>query len=412
MSIYSKSDVEEINSGLEKTAEAVLSQKPNISFKALLAESTKRVPQLDADSKEVVASSRPLTDDLVAALGEIAEKHPDVEGRERFSTIADLFGKARIGGPDLLKGFRLRIWGAGSCGPSLAYLCSAHGAHVVVCEKRGGDGLLSACARTPNVSWKNFEKTMRAVLSKKDFYDLYGRIVDHGGVVDERSGKFRSSIGGFQEALYSLLSEKGVRIDFARNLCEEELRLRGEYDIEVVATGVHAFEHIPRKDLEVYSFPDAHNDIFITTTMFPCDWPPGFYREEWEEGDEVHPYGKVSWRRKNVNVQPVSIFSKEIRRFIFNLERDGFSREDMAKAASLLDEPRVAHVFYFGNQRDSYHCGIGDEGYPCLTKRVHIDSWMLNRSFARNDDGSLLAFLGDATGWHPSPRRHRGLPEF
>ena len=136
--------------------------------------------------------------------------------------------------------------------------------------------------------------------------------------------------------------------------------------------------------------------------MFPTNLSPGFYRDEWEEGDLIRPYGKVSWHRKNINVQLRSTFTKEIQRFIFNLEGEEFSAQDIAKAKSLLNKPRVAHVFNFGNQKKTYFHGIGDEGYPCLTKKVAIESWMLNRSFSRYRNYSWITFLGDATGGtHP-----------
>ena len=55
--------------------------------------------------------------------------------------------------------------------------------------------------------------------------------------------------------------------------------------------------------------------------MYPTDLPPNFYREEWEEGEEVYPYGPVSWRRKNGNVQLTEVFKNEIERLILNLKK-------------------------------------------------------------------------------------------
>ena len=141
---------------------------------------------------------------------------------------------------------------------------------------------------------------------------------------------------------------------------------------------------------------------YITTTMYPTHLEEGFYREEWEEGQEVPPYGQVSWRRKNINVQSQTIFAREIERFIFNLQKKGRPEREIQQVRSLHNSPRVAHVFYFGNQQNSYHHGVGAEGYPCLTEKVTIDSWMLNQFMVQKSGHPPLIFLGDATGGtHP-----------
>ena len=101
-----------------------------------------------------------------------------------------------------------------------------------------------------------------------------------------------------------------------------------------------------------------------------------------------------------MNVQPRRIFRKEIDRFVFNLEKKKFPPQDVEKARSLHREPFAAHVFYFGNRKDSYHHGIGLENYPCITEEVVIKSWMLNRFIHAYP--TPTAFLGDATGTsHP-----------
>ena len=267
-------------------------------------------------------------------------------------------------------------------------------------------GAYTACFQPvpelPNISWKNFEATIKPVLFEKDFASLYQSIIHHGGILDPKTKKLRSSIGGFQEALHSQISLSGVVSKLNESAVLADVEEAGSSDLQVISTGVHAVKEIPRHGLEALSFHDGYGDIFITTTMFPTNMDPGFYRKEWEEGQELPPYGKVSWRRENINVQPINVFHKEVDRFIFNLKKKKFSQENIEKAQSLQQESRIAHAFYFGNHRDSYHYGIGDQGYPCLTKKVTVDSWMLNTFISFNKGKTPVAFLGDATGsTHP-----------
>ena len=389
--IYTRAHVSDLNQKLQEVTEDILRHDPQISYKGLLAQAHLQIPELLSDDGNSPPALDRVEHDILSALEEVG-----------LSRVQRFLRTGQVPASNLLDGFRLNIWGAGSCGLSLAYLFSCHGARVVLNERRGQNNLLEACSRTPNISWKRFRETMKSVLSEKDFSRLDDSIMEHGGVIDPISQKLRSSIGGFQEALYKQVTQKGVDIRLGEEVSPERLGDSKNFDMEVVCTGVHAAEQIPRDDLKLFSFPDGIGKIFITTTMYPTDLDAGFYRVEWEENQDVPPYGPVSWRRKNINVQPIHIFRNEIERFVFNLEKKGSNSRDIQKARSLLDESRIAHVFYFGNQRPSYHHDVGAEQYPCLTEKISIGSWMLARSISFDDQNKPVAFLGDATGGaHP-----------
>ncbi|MCY4643696.1 MAG: hypothetical protein OXB88_03670 [Bacteriovoracales bacterium] len=389
--IYTRAHVSALNQKLQESAEDILRRDPQISYKGLLAEAHLQIPELLSDDGNSPPALKQVEHDILNTLGEVG-----------LPKVQQFLSTGQIPTPGLLDGFHLNIWGAGSCGLSLAYLFSCHGAEVVLNERRGKNNFLEACSRTPNISWKRFRETMRSVLSEKDFSQLDDSIMEHGGVIDPISQKLRSSIGGFQEALYKQVAQKGVDIRLGREVSPKRLGDSKNFDIQVVCTGVHAAEQIPGNDLELFSFPDGIGKIFITTTMYPTDRDTGFYRVEWEENQDVPPHGPVSWRRKNINVQPINIFRNEIERFIFNLEKKGSRLSDIQKARSLLNESQIAHVFYFGNQTPSYHHDVGSEQYPCLTEKISIGSWMLARSISFDDKNGPVAFLGDATGGaHP-----------
>ena len=401
---YTRSEIEVFNKKLQQSAQSGLDKHPKASFKELLAYSSEEVPELQSETLPLLPRGQ-------AALREIKERLIRLQSsplsgvgeplREFLQPKQTLLGRSS----NLwLKGFRLKVWGAGSFGLVLSYLFATYGAEVELHERRGGtEGVpdkmpLDACARTPNVSWKNFKQTLRPVLSPQDFDHLDKALMKNGAVVDIQTQKLRSTIGSFQETLYELCLQKGVKIYFNSSLNAQRVG-ESDWDLEVIATGGHAIEQVPHSDFERYTFEDGHNDIWITTTMYPCEAPSGFYREEWEEGHEVVPWGRISWRRRNQTVYPIETFQREVERFAYNLQRHGFSKQDIQKVAELQRSPQLAHVFYFGHKQPSYFHDVGVEGFPCLTFHVPISSWMLNRSWSNS---GKLVFGGDATGsTHP-----------
>ncbi|MCY4524605.1 MAG: hypothetical protein OXB84_07705, partial [Halobacteriovoraceae bacterium] len=355
------------------------------------------IPELNSDTMQTPSSLQETTLRIIQNLERTASFVEDEKTKKKLVSVKNIFTSGNIEQKELLKGFNLRIWGAGSCGLCCAYLFSCHGAKVLLNEKRGERGLLSACSRTPNISWKNFEKTIMPALTKKDFDRLFESIIHHGGVIDPKSGKLRSSIGAFQEALHEQISLNEVALDLNRKMEMENINDDEDFDIQVICAGVHTKEEIKLKNFTPLLFPGGLGEIFITTTMYPTDEKTGFYRDEWEEGQIVSPHGEVSWRRKNINVQSVETFEKEIDRFVFNLQKKGFDKKDRDLARALKNKKQVAHVFYFGNRRDSYHHGIGEENYPCITEKVDVGSWMFNQ-FVDENNRPPVVLMGDATG--------------
>ena len=395
--LYDYADIKELTANLESITKNILKKNKEISFKECLLKASREIPELDSDSMEMPPSVKNAQKTIIQKLEHLITQKKDEKTREKLDSIKQTFSTDNIIQKKLLEGFKLRIWGAGSCGLSCAYLFSCHGAQVELNEKRGEQGPLSACSRTPNISWKNFEKTMISVLDKQDFNRLFQSILQYGGVIDPQSGKLRSSIGAFQEALYKQISANQVKVNLNQKMELKNIHDNNGFSMQVISTGVHAKDEILLDTHKPLLFPGGQGEIDITTTMYPTNLDIGFYRDQWEEGESVSPYGRVSWRRKNINVQSVDTFRGEIKRFVFNLEKRGFTKKDIEKGLALTKENHVAHVFYFGNHRSSYHHGIGEENYPCITEKVQVGSWMFNK-FIDSSGKTPIALLGDATG--------------
>lgn len=300
-----------------------------------------------------------------------------------------------------LEGFKVRIFGAGITGLTLAYALKKRGANVVgLLDKRHGGqdtSLSKVLSRGQNVSWTDLKYYLEPILGEKECEEFIKKLTAHGAIMDRKKGKLRGTIGAFQEVLIGLLEEMGVKITTGYRGGVADLLTDREIDLQCVATGVHAIEDFSC-ELQPLVFEEKTCRIRTHLTMYPSDKGEGYYPDSRLQSASEN----TSWRRVHESVRRVGVFTCEIERFTSNLQRLSAPEEAIRLVQSLHQSEHVAHRFAFGNDREDFDRGLSISPYPMMTSTVKITPWILKNVISRVNPQVPTLFLGDGTcSTHP-----------
>lgn len=407
-----------------EVVENTLRDGRELSFQELLRRVTKYVPELDADASEDPKEIAFLRYRIYDHLHSLCKAKAAVDEEEGFNphslysllihsgyleTLYEADSSFRVGEIEnferhrSLSGFKVRIFGAGVSGLTLAYSLKRRGADIVGLLDKRGEGqqqhlpLAGVLSRGQNVSWTGLERYLRPILGKEDYEDLLQRLYANGAIMDRTRGKVRGSIASFQEVLVQLLEEQGVKVTPGYKGGVADLLTDRDIDLQCVATGVHALDDFSC-ELKPLTFNDKSCRIRTHLTMYPSKELSAYRHESRVEGVT----GGNGWRNVHEVVYPATTFESEITRFAANLQRLSASEEAIQEVLSLHSAERVAHRFSFGNDRSGFECGLNSHPQPTLTSTLTITPWVLKSTISHVNPRVPTLFLGDATcSTHP-----------
>lgn len=330
-----------------------------------------------------------VSDGLYSLLHHSGYLHRLYEGSEEERPSADKGGT--------LEGFKVRIFGAGISGLTLAYCLRLRGAEIVGLLDRRGDSsapdqsFQDLVARGQNVSWSDMERFLRPVMGDDAYEYLLRKLYASGAVMDRREGKVRCSIGAFQEVILEELKSLGVSVGLGYPGGTADLQTDRGLDMQCVATGVRAVKDFS-SELKPIFFEDYSSYVATHLSMYAAEEEYRFFSNDRDEGCDG-----MGWRSVNETVHPVELMAKEIHRFVGNLRRMSTPENCVKKVQALQNARMVAHSFSFGNDRSGFDRGLDHKPYPSIMGQLKIKPWILTHTISRVNPDVPTVFLGDAT---------------